>query len=238
MKKQTSINEETIKLLYKGYKDYIIPVAVIIVCVLLFFMVIVPQINGLLELQKQLKSEQVKLATLQKNLTALTNLDASILNSQYEISSSTLPVGKDFAGVINAVSIAAGKTGLAVGDYGFKVGEITKLQTDVTKFPFLQLSVNLLGDITGGSKFIAELQKIAPISEVISLSSSFNSISVTINFYYKTIPPINFNEEIPLQTLSAKNQAVLDKISSWSNVLADAPVIPSTTSGRVNPMPF
>jgi len=227
-------------LLYRKNKNYILPISVILICVFLFFQVIIPQISGLFELQKQSKIEQDKLATLKGNLTSLTNLDSSVLDSRYKITTAVLPINKDFAGIINAVSIAASKTGLSVGDYDFLVGDISKPKTAVTKFPFLQLSVNLLGDITSASNFTSELYKTAPLSEVISLNSSFNSMSITINFYYKTIPPINFKEEIPLQTLSPKSQEILDNISKWSNAsfLDDASAVPASSSGSVNLMPF
>jgi hypothetical protein len=242
MKKQINIDQETIMFLYRKNKSYILPISVIVICVFLFLQIIVPQINGLFELQKQLKSEQDKLTMLKKNLTSLSNLDSSVLDSQYNISTSVLPVNKDFAGIINAVSIAAGKTGLSVGDYDFTVGDVSKPQTEVTKFPFLQLSVNLLGNISSGSRFITELNKTAPLSEVVSLSSSSNSISVGINFYYKTIPPVNFKEENPIQMLSSKSQAVFDNISNWSNIStftsSSAPSASASSSGTTNPMPF
>jgi hypothetical protein len=238
MKKQISINQETIMLLYKKNKNYILPISVIIICIFLFFQVIMPQINGLFQLQKQLQSEQEKLAKLKNNLTSLSNLDSSVLDTQYKITSAVLPVNKDFTGIINAISISAAKTGLSVGDYNFVVGDISNPQTNVTKFPYLQLSVNLLGDIKNGSEFVSELYKTAPLSEVISLSSSVDSISISINFYYKTIPPINFNEEVPLQTISPKNQTMVDKISGWSNASILNPEMSGSSSGGLNPMPF
>jgi hypothetical protein len=238
MKKQVNLDQQTILLLYKKNKSYIIPVLVIITCLFLFFALIIPQINNLLELQKQLRSEQDKLSLLKANLVSLTNLDASTLESQYNITTSVLPVNKDFAGIINAVSIAAGKTGLSVGDYDFAVGDVSKPQTNVTKFPFMQLSINLLGDVTSASKFISELYKTAPLCEVVSLDSSFNSISVTINFYFKTIPPVNFKEEVPLQGISSKNQAILNDVSSWSNTSTIRREIVVPAKPELNPMPF
>jgi len=240
MKKKINIDQETIVFLYKKNKNYILPVLIIFVCIFLFFQVIIPQINNLFELQKQAKVEQVKLETLRKNLTSLTNLDPSVLESQYKIATAVFPVNKDFAGIIGAISVAAGKSGLLVGDYDFSVGDVSKPQTDVKKFPFLKISVNLSGDIKNASGFISELYKTAPLSEVVSLSSSTNSISLTINFYYKTIPPINFKEEIPLQALSVDSRKHLADIAKWSNLsFFDAfSSPPASSSGTANLIPF
>jgi len=239
MKKNINIDKEVLIVLYKKNKEYLLPIGIIIVCLLLFFFVIVPQIYSLFDLQSEAKRESEKLNILKTNYTNLLNMNDAILKSQYDVSSSALPVSKDFAGILNAVSIAASKAEVSIGAFEFNVGDISKPPTSVRKFPILELTLNLIGDANGASRFIKELYKTAPISEIVTLKTYYNSISTTINFYYKAVPPVNFKGETPVKLLSGADLTVFDKISKWANTDRElVPSINAAPSGGFNSNPF
>lgn len=239
MKKNINIDKETLTVLYKKNKEYLLPIAITIVCVLLFVFVIIPQIYSLFDLQREVKRETVKLNILKTNYTNLLNINDSTLESQYRVSSSVLPVGKDFAGILNAVSIAASKANVSIGAFEFSVGDLSKSPTFVKKFPILELTLNLDGDANGASRFISELYKTAPISEIVTLKTYFSSINTTVNFYYKAVPSVNFKEETPLKLLSGSEFTVLDKISKWANTNRELDSSPdASSSGGFNSNPF
>ncbi|HZJ18551.1 MAG TPA: hypothetical protein VFD45_02960 [Patescibacteria group bacterium] len=238
MKKNINIDKEVITVLYKKNKEYFLPLGIIIICVALFIFVIIPQIYSLFDLQKKSKQEFEKLNVLKTNYTNLLNINDATLTSQYNVTSSVLPVGKDFAGILNAVSIAASKAGLSLGAFEFSVGDLSKPPTSVKKFPILELTLNLEGDTNGASRFIKELYKTAPISEIINVKTNYNSVNATINFYYKAIPPVNFNEQTPLKMLSGADLTVLSGISKWANTERQIISPSASSSGGFNANPF
>lgn len=239
MKKKTNINKELIIVLYKKNKEYLLPIGIVIICLLLFSFVIIPQIYSLFDLKAEAKQESKKLNILKTNYANLLNMNDTTLKSQYDVSSSVLPVGKDFAGILNAVSIAASKAEVSIGAFEFSVGDISKPPTSVKKFPILELSLNLDGDANGASRFIKELYKTAPISEIITLKTYYSSISTTINFYYKAVPPVSFKGETPIKLLSGADLTVFNKISKWENTNRELVSSSEATSGgNFNSNPF
>ncbi|MFH1187164.1 MAG: hypothetical protein V1697_03270 [Candidatus Levyibacteriota bacterium] len=237
MKKSVDIDKEAVIILYKKNKEYFLPLGIILVCLALFILVIIPQIYSLFDLQAESKRESEKLNTLKINYTNLINLDNTTLESQYNVASAVLPVGKDFAGILNAVSIAASKANVSLGAFEFNVGDLSKPPSSVKKFPLLELSINLDGDSNGAAKFISELYKTAPLSEVITLRTYYYSIYAKINFYYKAVPPVNFREETPLRMLSQSDLTILKNVSKWANTKREI-VVPSTASEDINTTPF
>lgn len=239
MKKNINIDKEALTVLYKKNKEYLLPIVIITVCFSLFIFVIIPQIYSLFDLKAEARRESEKLNILKTNYTNLLNVNDSTLESQYRVSSSVLPVGKDFAGILNAVSIAASKADVSIGAFEFRVGDLSKPPTSVKKFPILELTLNLNGDANGASRFISELYKTAPISEIITLKTYYNSINTTINFYYKAIPSVSFKEETPLKLLSEADIIVFDNISKWVNTNRElSSPLEASLSGNFNSNPF
>src|ERR1035437_2119042 len=163
MKKKVNIDSTTFWFLYRRYKEYLLPVGVIIACVLLSLLVIIPQFQNFLNTQQQAKAESNKLVILKNNLNFLTNMDESQMDSQLQIVSGALPPNKDFEGILNGISVAANKAGVFLGDYEFQVGEITKPSLNIQSFPSLQLSLTINGGVSGVTRFMTELYKTFPL---------------------------------------------------------------------------
>ena len=64
---------------------------------------------------------------------------APCLIVSFPMVSSALPEDKDFEGIINAISIAAGKSGASLDDYDFAVEVLRMLLLSVGGYPFLTL---------------------------------------------------------------------------------------------------
>lgn len=214
---QIGIDRSTINLLYQKHKDYIVPIAIIVVCFLLLIKITIPQIDNLSVKQQEVKFEKEKLTTLKNNLKILSNLNESTLDSQLSTVSDALPEGKNFAGVLNSISISANKAGVFLGDFEFQVGDLSKSATPSQGLPNLQLSLATNGNVSATSRFINELYKSLPISEITSIEVNSNRAVLNTFFYYKPFPKIPTDKSFPLSSLSKADLDTIAEISSWNN---------------------
>lgn len=210
------IDKDTVLFLYKKHRDYIMPIAIIIVSLLLLVKVILPQIENLSVRQQEVKAEKDKLDVLRNNLTTLNGISNDALDKEVSLTTSALPIEKNFAGVLNAVTISANKAGVLLGDYEFQVGDLSKDTTIGKNLPSLQLSLSVNGGVSGAIKFIAELYKSLPLSEISNIEISNSSSVIVVVFYFKPFAA-GASVSSSLPQISKNDSASLSQISTWNN---------------------
>lgn len=224
MNPKINIDIETIKLIYKNYKVHIRYGAIILICFLVFAIISVPkmfQISGLLDARK---NEEKKLEVLNKNYRLLTSIEEGILDFQLQTAVSALPEGKDFVGIINAISLASGKSGVSLDDYNFQVGSVIDKTFSVEGFPFMKLSLVVRASPQQLDNFLQSLSNTSPLSEVTSIKQTSGTTNLEAVFYFKPSVPSNMSDVDELNDLSSKEKDLLNTISSWNNFLP-APVV-------------
>lgn len=234
------------------YKNYLLPLVVILVCVLLMFFIIIPQIKQYFASQEELKTEKQKLNVLKNNYNFLSNLDEAKSDADLSTLSLALPPNKDFVGMLGAISQVAAKTNVQVGNFEFSLGNLSSVSSQgLTAYPSIKININLSGDAESINKLAAELYKTVPVAEVTSIKYTGNTAILVILFYYKPFTPQNVDDQTPVVPFSASDLALIKDIYSWNNA-AGQPFIPflgssvssssstlsSTPSSETNPSPF
>lgn len=217
MNNKVNIDVNTIKLLYNKYKEVAIPVFVIIVCLLLFMKFIIPQFKVLFALGREAKSASSTLSVLKNNLNLLSGLSDSTLDSQLDIANKALPINKDFIGIINAISYASSIAGVGVGDFQLEIGDLSQAPTDTAKLSSISLNLSINGSIDNINKFITALSETLPLSEVTSINIGDASSNVGINFYYKPLPPVKYNDSTPINPIPETGLTVINNLSTNFN---------------------
>lgn len=226
------IDSSSIKYLYKKHKDYVVPIVTIIVSFILFLQITIPTLNNLSAREQEVKFEREKLTTLRSNLKVLSALNELSLDLQLSVAADALPSDKNFAGVLNAVSISANKSGIFLGDYEFQVGDLTKTVTPLKGLPSLQLSLITSGDANATARFVEELYRSFPISEVTNIEINGNRATLSTVFYYKPVALGKTDEYVALSNLSKEDLDTIKDLSTWNNprVLEEiAPLIPQAS---------
>ena len=238
--KKINIDSTVFLFIYRKYKDYLLPAGVIAVCILLFLLVIIPQFQIYVDTQAQVKVESKKLLILKNNLNLLSSVNESQMDSQFQIASIALPPNKDFEGILNGISIAANKAGVFMGDYNFQVGDINKTALNIKSYPFLQLTLTVNGGIVGVTKFMKELYKTLPLSEVTDVTISSATSQVIVVFYYRPFPALGFNSSLPISLVSQEGVNTINDLSKWNNIFREQPVNiqPVASSSGINANPF
>lgn len=210
-----SLDKGTYKVLYERYREYLVPFVAIFVCLVLILKIVIPQVQDFIATLNQAKEMQKEILVLKNNVQFLTSLSDSKLDSQMRIASSALPAEKDFAGILNAITAASARAGVSLGDFSFAVGELSTKSAQIAGQPSIQVALTVSGDAFLAQRFIQELSKTVPLSEVLNVAISGRSSALTTVFYYKVFPPIQFVATKPIFALSQSEEQLLNKLSSW-----------------------
>lgn len=225
-----NINQGTIGILYRRYREYLLPCAVILICIVLFIQVIIPQAQDFISMREEENVVRERINILRSNLNFLSNLDEQNLDSDFQLASSTLPSEKDFVGVLNAIVVASSNSGVKVGDFTFQVGDLFIKPTQAMLYPSLNLSLTIGGGAQGAKLFLSELSKTIPLSDISDVQITGGSSNLMIVFYYKPIMPVAFNYGVPVKPLSSQERLILERISSFVSI-SSKPTPLATSSG-------
>lgn len=235
---KVTIDQLLFKHLYYRYNQFVAPVATILVCVLLFFFVVVPQMQSWFSLRDTLATNAQSLQVMHQNLATITALDNTKLDTALSIATRALPAEKDFTGIITSLQQAAAQAGTSLGDYSFGVGNISGAAAPgATQLP-VQLNVSFRGDVTTAQYFIAAIQRQLPLADVLSVEvNGGTSVTVTVVFYYATLPQIAFQDDQPLPVLSSSAQSLLNTLAANSQQTFSIPAPQATPSATLTPIP-
>ncbi len=203
-----------LNILYYRYKNYIVPVGILSVSLLLFLAVIIPQINQWFGLRNEEKTTREKIAVLKNNLNFLSTVNDTDLDAKLQIVSAALPIEKDFTGILSVLSQAEASSGVVVGDFSFQVGELSSEAKTTTSRPTIDIVLHITGGILETKRFLHEIAKRLPLSEVTNVRvDDISSSTITIAFYYKPLTSILFKEENTLTPLSQKEVSLIEELS-------------------------
>jgi hypothetical protein len=240
--KKINLDVENLLVLYKHYKDFLLPIGVIFASIIVIFYIIFPQIQQYFNSQDSVKAEQQKLADLNSNYNLLTSLNGASIDSNLNTLSLVLPPQKDFAGIIDAISYVSAKTGVEVGNFEFSLGNLSVSTFGGTAYPSTKIDIALKGDAKNIANFAHEIVRTMPICEVTAINISGNNGTLTLLFYYKPFPSQNISDQVKISPLSAGQNALIKQVSVWNSAGAAEslalPVISATTSASPTGSPF
>lgn len=216
MEKKVNIDINTLKFLYGKYKDFLVPLVVIIACFILLIKFVVPQFRALFTLGNEAKKAESQLSILKNNFSLLSGLGDSTLDSQLQIVNFALPTNKDFIGIINAISSASSASGVNVGEFQLQIGDLLQTPTNTSAFSLISLNLSVTGGIDDVNKFMTVLSNALPLSEVTSINIGNALSTVAINFYYRPLPPVNYNDATPINPIPDSKLTIINKLSGFN----------------------
>jgi hypothetical protein len=236
--RKINLDLENLTVLYRHYKDFLLPIGVMVVSVLVILYVVFPQIQQYSNSQDLVKTEQQKLDALNSNYNLLTSLDDAKIAANLNTLSLALPAQKDFAGIIGAITYVSAKTGVSVGNFEFSLGDLSASNFAGTAYPSTKIDISLKGDTKSIINFAHEITKTMPIAEVTALNISGNSGDLTVLFYYKPFPAQNVNDQTAIVSLSAKQLSLINQLSTWNSVGQIDLGVSSSASAVTSGSPF
>ncbi|OGH06491.1 MAG: hypothetical protein A2171_01860 [Candidatus Levybacteria bacterium RBG_13_35_9] len=215
--KDLNLNASLLSILYRQYKEFMLPIVVVVVSIILVVIIVIPQTQAFLQNREELKKEQDKLSILKNNYSLLSGMDEADLNVNLQALSKALPSNKDFIGVINTISYNSVRQDVSIDDFEFQVGEISKNTADELESPFLSLTLNVSGSPQSILKFMAELYKSMPIAQVTNIKTSAGQSTLKLQFYYKSFAKGNISADTIIAPLSKEETELVKTVSSWND---------------------
>lgn len=217
-----TFSEDDIRLLYLRYKEYLVSVIVILISTILFLILVPAQIVNIFKSNDETIQTGSRVKILSGNFDSLSKVSEGTLDQQFKLSSSALPNTKDFDGIINGIARAALSSGVKVSDYGIEIGEVAPEFSQLKKISALDLSLTVDGGVEGMKRFLLELSKAFPLSEVTEVQTSGNSSKIGLNFYFKPFPPAKLDNNKPISPLSKTEAKLIEKLSSFGKASSSA----------------
>lgn len=239
---QNYLSVASLKLLFYRYKDTmyypLVNVGILLVISsFLLFQLVIPQFSEWFSVQREVDIIKGNIKIIQGNIAFLSSLDQKALDSDVQTVTNAYPFEKDYAGIINALTKTASKTGVALPDFRLSIGDSTPGNLPVK----YQMTLSLAASLQVAKQFIIELAKVLPLSAVTSIDNNGDATSVSLEFYYHGFPPITINQKEKLTPLSAKERELIARLRTWQisvqNVEEETGGIPDATSSSSGEFP-
>lgn len=217
------VNEDikSLKFIFNKNKSYIFPVVVILVSIIIFFQFVIPQFGAFLAVRKEALAASLKLEALKANLDVLTNTNEKTLDSQLEILSQALPLNKDFIGILNSIYSTAQKTGVSLGSFSFKIGDLSRSENS-DDFPIVNVSLPINSGVTAINSFIETIGRTVPLSKVYHVKIGNISSTVGLSFYYKPLGVSNYSRDLRISPISQKGLTLVNQLGEFENISSAA----------------
>lgn len=210
-----TFDESVWKKLYEANKEFLLPLTIVLVCIMLVFLFIIPQIQQINNDNAELKDIQAQTQVLQDNAKFLSSINEVEQEKQVDAATKALPSEKDFAGMLYAIRNASAKAAIGLGDFTLRIGDLSE-KTTQQKTPSVSIEIDIAGGPQDAQRFIEALAKTSPVSQVIEVSSSQKTTTLSVQFYYKPVTTLSLNFTKPLHPLSAKLSETLNITSAWN----------------------
>jgi hypothetical protein len=215
---------EDIRLFYFKYKDSpefsVVGISLLIfIGVIIVWKGILPQTHDWFSVQDEIKATKERIAQLQTNQSFINGISQAKLNKDYIVAATALPYQKDYAGMIESIDGATSISNMERNDYSIEVGNLSTKSAQLSPQTTITVKVSLQGDAIRLQKFLDQLKKELPLSEVVSIEYNDEATNIEVNFFYKYLSPnTTFPYTDPIKVLSQNNQKLLKDLTSWRDV--------------------
>lgn len=231
------------KILLATRKPLLIAVGLGLICLILLFTLLIPQVTQIFDTTSKLSAETPKTDNLKKKLASLENISSVAEYAQVDVVEGALPSKKPLLELLMSLSTVAQLTGIEITEFELSPGLVAtdsaELQKNITStaknknFDSLQVKLQITGTFKQIQEFLIQVERAAPFTTVaemqISGSVSDNSLAedtvlfraelVTETYFFTQ--PISVRVESPLPLIGTPEQSVLAALASFvpSNVV-------------------
>jgi hypothetical protein len=239
MKITNDLTKTGVRSMLEDNKELLVPLGVVLAAILLFIIVVLPQIMNFPAKKSERDVEVARLTEIKQAKEILQSLDRIKLDSDLKIADSALPSDKNFEIILNAISAAASLSNSQITDYKYsQSGPVAPASAQALSG--LNFEIEIEGEIDQAVKFIDELYKTYPISEAKKIDYDGGISKVSLVFYYNPFTTGVAKEAALARDSSPAEKKALAELSKWNiNTIEQDLAFPiySTSSG-VRTSPF
>jgi len=198
------------------YKYVGMPLLFIGIGIFVIFLLIIPGISSIGNLNQKLSEENKKLDEYKNTASLLKSINDSQLTQQQQLVVKALPLSKDIQEIYLSLISSSVKADVILRGFSVKVGDI--FQKNVNKkdttngIPFITVSIQLSkADLKSLYSFTTDLVNQFPLNNSVKATLASGEGNMDINFYYKPIDPEYLKTKI-VEPVSKDELAQLQKL--------------------------
>lgn len=235
-------------LLKSNPSSLIVPLISIGVVVMLTPLVLVPQLNEIIELRREVEQKESTLTDLTEKRTFLEGLDETTLQSDLDLAEKVLPKKKPVFNVIAALGQLVEKSELTLPSYDFtpgllatESGKVGSVESDPGELAFLTVDYEVKGPFESIYTLMTLLETAAPLAAVKEISidgmivpESPDELSgtLTMQMFFSLPPVFRAKPEDPIKKMNARDQETLNEIAQFEEYELDMSNIPALDQQR------
>ncbi len=168
----------------------------ILVVLMVVFLGIIPQVNNLLDMRREIDSGQERLSILRQKTIDLENIEAREAYDSLESVNRLLPSKKPLLELLTALDLVSGKNNVTFVDLSLSPGKIASESAeflDVAKttsrrkkiqsstgdgYDSLVVELEIFGLFNNVQQFFLDIEKVAPLTTITSLSLDIKSDNI------------------------------------------------------------
>ncbi|HKZ34788.1 MAG TPA: hypothetical protein VJ179_02915 [Patescibacteria group bacterium] len=224
------------------YKYYVIPFIAIGCVALLFFFIVIPQMNTITDARKTLSEEKGKLLKLQTKVEDLKSIekDREYLQEMRNTVNAAIPTMKDPALVISELTDLAFDSNTVITAVQMSPGPIaTPSAATRSNMEFTRVAVVFEGLFTDIKTLLEKISQAAPLLGVTDVEVTAeddptlpSTATIEMRAYYQSLPESLGEYEDPLPRLTEADVDVLKKVATYQ-LYGIRPI--GTSFGKANP---
>ena len=218
----------------KDQRSLIIP-ALGIVLLLLIPILIVPQVQLLFQVAREIEDQKFYISKLENKRTQLTTIGDEELRANFLLSSAALPSSKDVGGSLVALDALAQEHRVTI--VNFTTTDTDEKLTSRVAAPAIAITVTVQGGRQEIQDFVDDLGRSLPLMNVKGIALIKNKAAIALASYYKPIDTKLPPPELPLPLFSDFNQtiATLSSFTKQTSFVEGPPVSYQEDSSGFNP---
>lgn len=213
---------QELNFIYEKHKNQLVPAALFLAAFFVIFRIILPQWSDIQNVNEELSKKNQSIESLNSTLNVLQGTPDEIVDRNYELVTTALPIAKDIVLIFNELNAAADKSSVKLGGFSLKVGGVySKQKTSTTEqtiagIPYLNILVKANGDTAKLKDFANAMYKSIPLIEIKTVDISKKDAQYESKFFFKPISLRSSGANVPLTQLNASENSLLKQLSDWS----------------------
>lgn len=211
--------------IYRKRKHQLLPIIFGFAAFFVIVRIIMPQWEDISTVRLLLTDKETAVQAKEETIRVLNSIATEKVEADYLTATTALPIQKDVILIFTELNDAAARSGVSLGGFNVKVGDIYSTEKKeeprgkaIEGVPYINILVNVNGENENVRKFADELYKSIPLVEITSIDVAKNDARYDVNFFYKPIALRPQNEQTTaLKALNPQEEQQLRELDEWKS---------------------
>lgn len=213
---------QELNFIYKKHKNQLIPAVLFLAAFFVIFRIILPQLSDISNVNEEISNKNKSIETLKSALNILQGTPDEVIDENYELVTTALPVEKDIILIFNELNSAAQKASVKLGGFSLKVGGVYSKQRTtfagktISGIPYLNILVKATGDTDKLKEFADVMYKSIPLIEIKKVDINKKDAQYESNFFFNPVAIRSNKANSQLTQLDASENSLLKQLEHFA----------------------